>query len=291
MVMDLSIGKLQQLMTVVRSGSFSKAAVELNVSQPALSRSIAAIEDRYGFQIFNRLGHGVQLTAAGAQVIAQAEPLLHSMRVFDNNLKLFGSGQAGSLSIGLAPLLASQQLAQFAGEFFTPDTQAELRVLIRPGAALLDGLKSDLIEMFFFPEGYIEPCADIDIKPIGTVTPACVVRSAHPLANQQGLTVEDLSAYPWASSVEPPPIAKALNPARLICDNYHILREAVLATDLVCICSTAFVAPQLSEGTLREIQVEGLPLPATTIYAATLRGRISSPLAQDAVKRMRNHLA
>jgi hypothetical protein len=68
--MDLSLGKLQQLITVARCGSFSRAAEELPMTQPALSRSIAAIERRYGFAIFNRIGHGVEPTAAAAQVLS-----------------------------------------------------------------------------------------------------------------------------------------------------------------------------------------------------------------------------
>src|ERR1700740_3691051 len=115
--MDVSLARLQQLVTVARCGSFSRAAEELNITQPALSRSIAALERRYGFQIFNRIGHGVLPTAAGAQVIAQAEPLLQAMRVFDRNLGLLASGAAGSLRLGLPPLLASQLLAKLACDF------------------------------------------------------------------------------------------------------------------------------------------------------------------------------
>ena len=288
--MDISLGKLQQLVAVADSGSFSKAAVELSISQPALSRSIADIERRYGFQIFNRSGHGVHLTAAGAQVIAQAQPLLQSMRVFDNNLRLFGAGNAGALSIGLSPLLASQLLAKLAVEFFTPDMRAQLRVIIRPGPGLLEELKRDTIELFFFPQGHIEPGPEICIEPVGKVIPVCVVRSAHPLAQRQQLTLQDLAAFPWASSIDPPFIEKLLNPARFVCDSYHILREAVLESDLICICSRAFVAQQLAEGTLREIRVEGLPLPATTIYMAKLQGSVSSPLAARAVKRIGAYL-
>ena len=59
--MSVSLGRLQQLITVARCGSFSRAAEELNVSQPALSRSIAALERRYGVQIFNRIGGTVGL--------------------------------------------------------------------------------------------------------------------------------------------------------------------------------------------------------------------------------------
>ena len=289
--MDLSIAKLHQLVTVARNGSISKAAIELNLSQPALSRSIAAMENRYGIQIFNRVGQGVQLTAAGSQVIAQAEPLLQSMRVFDNNLRLFGSGKAGSLSLGLAPLLASQQMAAFASDFFTPDTQAELQVLIRPGPVLLDSLKNDAIELFFFPEGYIEICDEIEVEPIGELLPVCVVRRGHPLTQISAPTLADVADYPWASSVKPPIVDKGFKPARLVCDNYHILRETVLRSDLVCICTKAFVAEQLADGSLCEIRVPGLPLPPVTIYVAKLSGRISSPLATEAVARMRRQLA
>jgi DNA-binding transcriptional LysR family regulator len=288
--MDISIGKLQQLVTVSRVGSISRAAVELNLSQPALSRGIALIEEHYGFQIFNRMGHGVELTTAGSQVIAQAQTLLQSMRVFDSNLRLFGSGKAGALSLGLSPLLASQLLAPLARDFFTPDRTVQLRVMIHPGARLLDQLKNDMIEMCFFPEGHVDPSPEIEMEAIGFTMATCVVHSAHPLATRKHLTLEDLIGFPWATSIDPPIISGAVSAARFVCDNYHILREMVLETDLVCICSLAFVSQQLDEGTLVAIQVEDLPLPATTIYMAKLRGRVSSPLAEEALARLRQHL-
>ncbi|WCT72012.1 LysR family transcriptional regulator [Sphingomonas naphthae] len=288
--MDLSIGRLHQLLLVARTGSFSRAAAELNISQPALSRSIAALEERYGFQIFNRMGHGVQLTTAGAQVIAQAEPLLQSLRVFDNNMRLFGSGAAGSLQIGLAPLLASQILGHFAGEFFAPDTIAQLRVMVRPGNDLLEALKKDAIELFLFPESHIDPGPEIDVEKFGHIQASCVVRSGHPLAARTDLKMEDLLPYPWASSIDPPVAKHKLSTARFVCDNYHILREATLRSDLVCICSLAFVAEQLEDGSLTAIAVADLPLPPTPIYLARLRGRIGSPLAETALKRIRQYL-
>ena len=284
--MDLSIGKLQQLVTVARTGSFSRAAQELSISQPALSRSIAAIEDRYGFPIFNRMGHGVQLTVAGAQVIEQARPLLQALLVFDNNIKLFGSGKAGVLSIGMSPLLASQLLARFACEFINSAAKAQLKVMIHPGAVLVESLKSDLIEMFCCPAGYIEVPSDVEGEPLGSMTPVCVVRGGHPLAQRKKLKVADLASFPWASSVDPPISDSVLNPVRFNCDNYHILLEAVLASEMVCICSKDFVADHLEVGTLCEIQVEGLPMPVTNLQLVKLRGRVLSPLAKDAVQRL-----
>jgi DNA-binding transcriptional LysR family regulator len=288
--MDLSVTKLQQLVCVARSGSFSKAALELHLSQPALSRSIAAMEERYGFKIFNRLGHGVQLTAAGEQVIADAEPLLRSMRAFDHNLRLFGEGKTGGLHIGMSPLLASEVLADLAREFFLPGSSVQLQVMVRPGADLLDALRNDAIELFFFPEGHIEPSAELEIVPLGQVEPICVVRAGHPLAGRHGLSLSDLGDYPWASSIDPPAGTKHRSKARFVCDNYHILRDTLLSSDLICICSLGFIARELEQGLLQPIRVSDLPLTLTTIYMARLRGRMSSPLAIEATARMTDHL-
>jgi DNA-binding transcriptional LysR family regulator len=289
--MSVSLGRLQQLITVARCGSFSRAAEELHISQPALSRSIAALESRYGFPIFNRIGHGVQPTAAGAEVIAQAAPLLQSMRVFESNLGLLATGAAGKLKLGLPPLLSSQLLAKLACDFFSPGAQAEIRVSIRSGPALLEELKNDAIELFFFAETQIEAPPEVEIEPVGLIRPVCVVRAGHPLAAHRTLTLDDLSQFPWASSVEPPAMGEQLNPARLLCDNYHVLREVVLQTNMVCICTSDFVGRDLAEGRLHEIQVQGLLPAESTIYAAKLRGRIASPLASAAIQRVKAHLA
>lgn len=288
--MSISLGRLEQLITVARCGSFSRAAEELHISQPALSRSIAALESRYGFQIFNRIGHGVLPTAAGAQVLAQAEPLLQSMRVFESNLGLLASGVAGTLKLGLPPLLASQLLAELAREFFSSHMQAEISVSIRSGPVLLEELKNDAIELFFFAETQIDAPPEIEMEPVGVIRPVFVVRAGHPLAARRNLTLDDLGEFPWASSVEPPVMGERLNPTRLLCDNYHILRDVVLQTDLVCICTHDFVGRDLAEGRLREVHVPGVLPAESTIYAAKLRGRIASPLALAAIQRVRAHL-
>ena len=128
------------------------------------------------------------------------------------------------------------------------------------------------------------------MEPVGSIIPVCVVRSRHPLAGRLDLKLKDLAGFPWASSVDPHALRGVDIPGRFICDNYHILRDAVLRSDLVCICSSSFVAQQLRDGTLREIKIKGLALPETTIYMAKLRGRVLSPLAEESVKRMRANL-
>jgi DNA-binding transcriptional LysR family regulator len=288
--MGISLEKLQQLVTVARCGSFSRAAAELNISQPALSRSIAAIEARYGIPLFNRLGHGVELTSSGAQTIDQIRSLLQDFRVLESNLRLIGQGKAGKLSLGMSPLLASQILSTFVSEFFDEESRAQLQVLIRPGRQLLDAIKNDEIELFFFPESHIDPDDDLDTELIGHISATFVVRNGHPLLGRERITIQDLSEFPSASSVEPPFAPDIPSSGRLICDNYHILRESLMATNLVGICSTEFVEAELASGTLHTICVDDFPLIKTPIYMAKLRARVHSPLAVLSIENIRKFL-
>ncbi|TCM20729.1 DNA-binding transcriptional LysR family regulator [Novosphingobium sp. PhB165] len=288
--MDLSLGKLQHLVSVARCGSFSRAAMELNLSQPALSRSIATIEERYGFAIFNRVGHGVEPTAAGLQVLEQARPLLEGLRVFESNMGLLAGGRGGRLSMGMAPLLASELVPRFTGDFFgTSDTQ--LRVMVRPGEELVEALANNEVEMIFFPGPHVADAGEIELERVGDARPACVVRQGHPLTGRKNLQLADLADYPWASSVEDPVGPPIPSRSRMVCDNYHILRDAVMATELVCICSQAFIAEELRDGRLVEIVIDGLPLPPTAIFAGRLKGRVHSPLAARALAAIRGYLA
>ena len=81
-------------------------------------------------------------------------------------------------------------------------------------------------------------------------------------------------------------MGKQLNAARLLCDNFHILREAVLRCDLICLCSRAFVAEDLAAGRLCELNVQDLAPVQLTIFCAWLKGRILSPLAKTIIKRI-----
>jgi DNA-binding transcriptional LysR family regulator len=289
--MDLSLSKLHQLIAVARCRNISQAAAELNLSQPALSRIIAKIEAWYGFAIFNRSGQGVEPTSAGAQVLDEAALVLQRLQTFEANAALLRGSKSGTLRLGMAPLLASQIAPRFSEDFFNPESKAQLRLMIRPGLELLQALKDDEIELFFYPATHIPPSDEIEISSIGSIQPVCVVRREHPLARRDNLTLAALRSFRWASSVEYPVGPNLPRGADLVCDNYHILRAATLTTDLICICSTAFVADELRDGSLVAIEADLLPMTATEIFVGKLRGRAVSPLAASAITRVATFLS
>ena len=76
--MDLDLRKLRYFVAVADRLHFGRAADELHIAQPALSRQIRALEQDLGASLFTRDRHGVALTDAGRQLLADAGPLLAS---------------------------------------------------------------------------------------------------------------------------------------------------------------------------------------------------------------------
>lgn len=291
-VMSISLTKLNQLITVADLGSFSRAATELNLSQPALSRSIATLEERYGVRIFNRVGHGVEATASGRQVVAQARHLLRSLRVFEKNLQLHGRGEAGQLALGMGPLVASQMLPRLVPYLFETSPHIRVESRIRPGPALLQALRADTIEIFFCPSTQIVPSTDLQMEDIGYLSPRFIVRREHPLSREKGLVRRDIARFPVAAAVDIVPAMGAdPSPPAFISDNFHILRDVVLRGDFVWLCSTGFIADEIAKGDLVELSVADHPLEPSMIVAATLTDRILSPLAERALAFMKGELS
>ena len=68
----MTLVQLRHLISLAESGSFSKSAQALHLTQPALSRSIRALEDELGMPLFDRVGRRNELTAFGREVLDRA---------------------------------------------------------------------------------------------------------------------------------------------------------------------------------------------------------------------------
>ena len=93
--MDVELRHLRCLVAIVDAGSFTGAAAELGVSQPAVSRTLAALEDALGVRLLRRTSREVVLTAAGERVLARARRVLAEVEDLAREAR---SGHGGSAS-------------------------------------------------------------------------------------------------------------------------------------------------------------------------------------------------
>ena len=97
----VTLRQLAYLRGAARAASFTAAAAELGVSQPALSQALAELERRVGVVLFEPVGRQRRLTADGAEVLAFAEVALAEASALRERFAARAGGDVGSLRVGM----------------------------------------------------------------------------------------------------------------------------------------------------------------------------------------------
>lgn len=113
----MEIRELRSFIRVARAGSLSRAAAELYVAQPALSRQIAKLEAEIGVPLFVRHGRGVRMTAAGARLLERAEMITHLLNETTEDVRASADEERGHLAVGLPPTMGVLLGAELTREF------------------------------------------------------------------------------------------------------------------------------------------------------------------------------
>jgi LysR family nitrogen assimilation transcriptional regulator len=105
--------EVRYFLQVARAGSFNRAAHELNIAQPALSRQVRKLETSLGVDLFVRHGRGVRLTSAGSLLYEGAESIHHMVKRTTERIRAGGENLAGHVTFGVPPaaglLIAGQR--------------------------------------------------------------------------------------------------------------------------------------------------------------------------------------
>ena len=104
---------LRAFAAIADAGGFARAAVRLNLSQPALSRQIHALEAELGVPLFDRIGRRVQLTSEGEDLLGRSRRLLADAESLGERARSLKTGQTGILRIGATPQVIENLLADF----------------------------------------------------------------------------------------------------------------------------------------------------------------------------------
>src|SRR5262249_45122876 len=115
--MSLNLHLLRLFSTVVRTGSFSRAADLLHISQPAISKGVKDFELQVGCRLLDRSPKGVRPTREGQALARHAEVLFAAERAAEDELLSLRSLDSGSLRIGASTTIATYMIAEYLGIF------------------------------------------------------------------------------------------------------------------------------------------------------------------------------
>jgi LysR family transcriptional regulator, nitrogen assimilation regulatory protein len=136
----MELKELRNFMRVARAGSVSRAASELRLAQPALSRQIRKLEHELGVSLFARHGRGVRLSAAGSLLLERAEAIAQLVHQTTDEIKEDRSPSGGRIMLGVPPAAGRILVPPFVERFQQAWPQTTLHMREGVASSLLEWL-------------------------------------------------------------------------------------------------------------------------------------------------------
>jgi LysR family hydrogen peroxide-inducible transcriptional activator len=189
----MEFDQLRYFLRVADLASFTRAAEQLGVSQPALSRSIQRLEEELGQPVLERQGKTLALTDAGALLQGRAQQILSLVE--DTKAEICDDGQSGRVRIGAIPTIAPYFLPPVLRRFSARYPRATLLVQENTTEELLKACTQGKVDLAILalpvPSKYLE------VETLFEEELLLVMPPEHPLATKSNIRLGDVRPYPF----------------------------------------------------------------------------------------------
>ncbi len=194
MAMRLSFRQMQAFVATARLRSFSRAAHEIGISQPALSKAVSDLEADIGYALFDRTTRRVSLTTAGRQFLPSAERVINAYGSAREDLESLARGRGGRVAIACLPSVAfglmPRVLSAFAADF--PDITVDL--VEQRADQVADSVQSGDVDIGI--SNVVGEIKGLETSPLLSDRFALVCPAAHPLAAKMAIRWRELENIP-----------------------------------------------------------------------------------------------
>lgn len=209
----MTIKQLEYFMAVARTLSFTDAAAELFISQPALSRSIASLENELGVPLLTRNHHSVALTAAGTLLASELPNLRKELDRITMLVRQTENGLMGHLNIGV---LEGQQLDETLQVTLKYFAQSLPLVEVAPSRMdeeeLIEGLEQGRLDLIFTMVHGLDALKNVQYLKLDSVPYCMVVPPDHHLAGRPAASLSDFKrdTFIFSGAKKPTPETRFL---------------------------------------------------------------------------------
>ena len=176
--MQIERNELRCFHAVIEAGGFSRAAERLDLSQSAVSQTIANLEHRLGTSLLHR-GSPPQPTEAGIRLLRFAETMLNEERETLADIGQIKSGALSTLSLALSPAANSRMGVALLKEFCERNPLTRLKVVVAPSREIVHGVAEGRWELGFGPFHHNMP-AHFALHPCFSETRRLMIARDHP---------------------------------------------------------------------------------------------------------------
>ncbi|PCJ87060.1 MAG: pca operon transcription factor PcaQ [Hyphomicrobiales bacterium] len=192
----LKLKHLETFVEVARQMSVSRAAKVMNLTQPAVSRTLRELEDICGKQLVQKQGRGIKLSEFGDVFLRHAGSSLAAARNGLNALTSTNMSDGPPVRVGALPTVSATIIPDAVAKYLKSGMLNRLKIVSGDNQVLLNQLREGELDMVMGRLPAPENMQGLIFEPIYRDKVVFVVAASHPLAGMLHMPVEAISAYP-----------------------------------------------------------------------------------------------
>ena len=191
--MKYSLRQLEIFVAISRTGSVSRAAEALSLSQSAMSTALSELERQFNLQLFDRVGKSLRINETGQQLLPRAVELLDRAKEIENLLQ--GHAGFGHMRIGATLTVGNYLATILVARFLQEHPESRIQLQVHNTSTIVQQIANYELDLGLIEGDCNHP--DIEVQP--WVADELVVFSApsHPLAKQRKVSLEQLLQEDW----------------------------------------------------------------------------------------------
>ena len=203
----ITLKQLGHALALEKYSNFHRAAKSENLSQPAFSRSIRALEVELGATLFDRQKTTVTPTLFGQALLDRARVMFSEKDKLLREIQILKGVEAGQLSIAAGIYAAALSVSQAVGQIVHEYPQLSCRLRLTSWKQLPNLVLSRSVDIGVGEIGDSGNIDELKIEPVGKHRVLFFCRNSHPLAQMKKLTKKDMDSFPLATVRLPQRIA------------------------------------------------------------------------------------
>jgi DNA-binding transcriptional LysR family regulator len=282
----VTLNQLQIFCTVARHLSFSVAAEELFITQPAVSQQVKGLERQLNDKLFERLGHTLFLTEAGEAILASAQAILTARAEMEQSLALL-RGSMGRLALGANTTGGMYVAPAIVRAFRELNPEAEATLQVETTNRICERVMQNMIDVAVVT-GPVEDRRFV-VRDLLEDEVDLIVSPSHPFATRATVSPAEVAAEDFAVP-EPGSRTRTLIEGAFLERGLRIrvtmqlpgteaVKKAVEANLGVAMVSKHSITRELSLGILHRVAIDGLTI-HRPIHVLHRKGKHLSPLAR-----------
>ena len=192
--MDLNLRDIRAFIAVAQTGSFTRAAARLHLSQPALTVQIRRLEETVGVRLFDRNSRNVALTPTGRELLPLLQKSLHDMEHVLIDARALGDGSSGTVRIACLPTFAASVLPELIQQVKAAVPRAGFHVRDAVAGVVETLVRNEEVDIGL-TGGELND-AEIDVLYAGADHLVAVLPAGHALARRKRVSLTDLASVP-----------------------------------------------------------------------------------------------